>query len=164
MAGGGVREKLVAGRSVFPRARACNAGSQPKARGCTPCWRRGAVISNQQLTNQWLGEGVGMDVFAEQRLVAMFPDAGASPVVLRVGRPYAHSEGDHACLVQADGLRLWQGPTDICGVGTWHTLMLGLRFLRQMLAAEADRGAVFHSEGGEHPISIEELFALHAIE
>ncbi|HKB02457.1 MAG TPA: hypothetical protein VKD90_09565 [Gemmataceae bacterium] len=105
-----------------------------------------------------------MDVIAELRLVAMFPNTGPTPVVLRVGRPYAHPDGDHACPVQADGLRLWRGPTDICGVGTWHALMLGLRFLRQMLAAEADRGAVFHWEGGEHPVRVEELFALHAIE
>lgn len=105
-----------------------------------------------------------MDVIAEYRLVATFPDGGPAPVVLRVGRPFAHPEGDHACPVQAEGLRLWQGPTDIRGVGTWHALMLGLRFLRDMLAAEAGRGAVFHWEGGEHPISVEDLFVLHPIE
>ena len=82
----------------------------------------------------------------------------------RVGRPYPHPKGDHACQVQAEGLRLWQRPTEIYGVGTWHALMLGLRFLRTMLAAEAERGAVFHWEGGEHAVSVEELFVLGPIE
>jgi len=105
-----------------------------------------------------------MDVITELRLVATFPDGGSAPVVLRVGRPYPHPKGDHACQVQAEGLRLWQRPTEIYGVGTWHALMLGLRFLRTMLAAEAERGAVFHWEGGEHAVSVEELFVLGPIE
>ena len=105
-----------------------------------------------------------MDVVAEHRLVATFPDGALAPVVLRVGRPYAHPKGDHACAVQAEGLRLWQGPSDIFGVGTWHALMLGLRFLQSMLAAEAERGAVFHWEGSEHAVSVEELFVLNTIE
>jgi hypothetical protein len=105
-----------------------------------------------------------MDVIAEHRLVATFPDGGSGPVVLRVGRPYAHPKGDHACPVQAEGLRLWQGRNEIYGVGTWHALMLGLRFLRSMLAAEAGRGAVFHWEDGEHAVSVEELFVLGPIE
>jgi hypothetical protein len=105
-----------------------------------------------------------MDVIAEHRLVATFPDSEPAPVVLRVGRPYPHPKGDHACPVQAEGLRLWQGPSEIRGVGTWHALMLGLRFLRSILAAEIDRGAVFHWEDGEHVVGIEELFALGPIE
>ena len=105
-----------------------------------------------------------MDVIAEHRVVATFPDSVLSAVVLRVGRPYAHPKGDHACPVQAEGLRLWQGPSDIFGVGTWHAMMLGLRFLRSMLAAEVERGAVFHWEGGEHAVSVEELFVLGLIE
>ena len=105
-----------------------------------------------------------MDVIAEHRLVATFPDGELVPVVLRVGRPYAHPKGDHACPVQAEGLRLWDGPSDIFGVGTWHALMLGLRFLRSMLATEAERGAVFHWEGAEHAVSVEELFVLGPIE
>jgi hypothetical protein len=105
-----------------------------------------------------------MEVIAEHRLVATFPDGTLETVVLRVGRPYAHPKGDHACPVQAEGLRRWQGPSDIFGVGTWHALMLGLRFLRSMLAAEAERGAVFHWEGGGQAVGVEELFVLHAIE
>ena len=81
-----------------------------------------------------------MDVIAERRLIATFPDGGPIPVVLRVGRPYPHPKGDYACPVQAEGLRLCEGPNDIFGVGSWHALMLGLRFLRSMLASEAKRG------------------------
>jgi hypothetical protein len=32
------------------------------------------------------------------------------------------------------------------------------------LTAEVERGAVFHGEGGEHAVSVEELFVLHVIE
>jgi hypothetical protein len=42
--------------------------------------------------------------------------------------------------------------------------MLSLRFLRSMLAAEAERGAMFHWEGGEHAVSVEELFVLGPVE
>src|SRR5690349_23988522 len=105
-----------------------------------------------------------MDVIAEHEVLALFPDGEAAKVVLRIGRPVPHPESDWVCPVQAEGLRLWQGPTEIMGVGFWHALMCGQMFLREMLAAEAKQGAVFHWEGGEHPISIEELFVLHAIE
>jgi hypothetical protein len=90
-----------------------------------------------------------VDIIAEHRLVATFPDSGPTSVVVRLGRPYAHPNGDHACPVQTEGLRLLEGPSEIFGVGTWHALMLGLKFLRSMLATEAERGAVFHWEGGE---------------
>jgi hypothetical protein len=105
-----------------------------------------------------------MDVIAEHRLVALFPDGGPVPVCLRVGRPTPHPNGDYVCLVQAEGLRVWEGPSAIVGVGSWHALLLGLRFLRSMLAAEVKGGAVFHWEGGQHEVSVEELFVLHAIE
>jgi hypothetical protein len=105
-----------------------------------------------------------MDVIAEQRLLVVFPDGETKPVILRIGRPFPHPKMDHVCPVQAEGLRLWQGPTEFVGVGTWHALMLAIRFLREMLTAEVERGAVFHSEGGEYAISIDELFVLHPIE
>jgi hypothetical protein len=105
-----------------------------------------------------------MDVIAERRLVALFPDTGPVPISLRVGRPVPHPQGDWVCPVQAEGLRLWQGPSEIFGAGSWHALMLGLRFLRSMLVAEADRGAVFHWEGAEEAISVETLFVLGEIE
>lgn len=105
-----------------------------------------------------------MDVIAEDRLVATFPDGGTSAVVLRVGRPYPHPKGDHACPVHVEGLRRDGGSTEIFGVGSWHALMLGLRYLRMILTAEAERGTVFHWEDGEHAVSVEELFVLHVSE
>jgi hypothetical protein len=104
-----------------------------------------------------------MDVVAEHRLIATFSDSGAVPVWLRVGRPRPHPKGDWVCPVQGEGLRLWEGPSELFGVGSWHALMVGLRFLHEMLAAEVRQGAVFHWEDGEHAISVEELFVLHAI-
>jgi hypothetical protein len=105
-----------------------------------------------------------MDVIAERRLVALFPDGGPVPVCLRVGRPAPHPKGDSVCPVQAEGLRLWEGPGEVFGVDSWQALTLGLRFLQSMLAAETERGAVFHWEGGERAVSVEELFALGEIE
>jgi hypothetical protein len=105
-----------------------------------------------------------MDVVAEHRLIATFPNSEAVPVCLRVGRPRPEPMGDWVCPVQGEGLRLWEGPSELLGVSSWHALMIGLRFLREMLAAEVRKGAVFHWEGSEHAISVEELFALLAIE
>jgi hypothetical protein len=105
-----------------------------------------------------------MDVIAEHLLVATFPDGGPVLVVIRVGRPFAHPNGDFACPVQADGLRLWQGPSEIFGVGSWHALMLGLRFVRSMLAAEVERGTVLHWENHEYAVAVEDLFVLSPIE
>jgi hypothetical protein len=42
--------------------------------------------------------------------------------------------------------------------------MCGLGFLRQILAAEIEQGAVLHREDGELAISVDELFCLHKIE
>jgi hypothetical protein len=109
-------------------------------------------------------KGKPMDVVAERRLLALFPDGASVPVCLRVGRPRPHPLGDWVCPVQAEGLRIWEGPSEFFGVGSWQALMIGLRFLREMLAAEMDKGAVFHWEDGEHAISLEELFSLHKIE
>ena len=105
-----------------------------------------------------------MDVIAEYQLVAKLPDSDPVTVSLRIGRPTPHPQGDFVCSVQAEGLQIWQGPSDIFGVGSWHALMLGLHFMRSMLTAEVKRGAVLYWEDGEHPISVEELFALHKFE
>ena len=103
-----------------------------------------------------------MDVVAEHQCVAMYPDGVPVLIVLRVGRPFAHPKGDYACSVEAKGLRIWQGPSDISGASTLHALMLGLRFLRAMLIEEADRGVVFRWEDSEQTVTVNELFVLHA--
>src|SRR5438876_681954 len=56
-----------------------------------------------------------MDVIAEHRLEAHYPDGVVVSVCLRVGRPKPHSNGDYVCPVQAEGLRLWQGPKEFWG-------------------------------------------------
>ncbi len=104
-----------------------------------------------------------MDVIAEHRLVATYPDGGPATVCLRVGRPEPHPHG-YACKVQAEGRSGWQGPTKIYGVDSWQALLLGLRFLRLMLDAEVDDGVISYRQGGEHALNIEELFALHKLE
>ena len=102
-----------------------------------------------------------MDVIAAHRLLAVYPDSGASLVHLRIGRPHSHPLGDWVCPVQTEGLRFWEGPKEFFGIDSWHALMIGLRFLRCILAAEMeDNGAVFHWEDGEQTISIDQLFVL----
>ena len=107
-----------------------------------------------------VGEVV-MDVVAEKRLVAVYPDGASTPIHLRVGRPMPHPRGDWFCEVVAEGLRHWQGPSKICGVETWQALMLGLRFLREVVRSEVRDGAVFHWEDGEHVLYIDKLFPFH---
>ncbi len=102
-----------------------------------------------------------MDVVAEHRLVVLYPDGELVPVYLRVGRPRPHPKGDHVCLVQAEGLRLWEGPTEFGGVDSFHALMIGLRFLYNMLSTEVERGAILHWEGAEEAHELSDLFVLH---
>ena len=102
-----------------------------------------------------------MEVIAEHKLLVLYPDGAAIPVCLRVGPLIPHPKGDWVCWVQAEGLRLWQGPTSLFGDGSWHALMVGLRFLQEMLAGEVRQGAVLHWENGEYPTSLEEVFVRH---
>ena len=105
-----------------------------------------------------------MDIIAEQRLVATFPDSEAVTVCLRVGRPRPHTQLDWVCPVEGEGLRLWQGPSELFGVGSWHALMIGIRFLREMIAAEVRQGALFHWEGSKTIFTLEEMFVLGEME
>ena len=102
-----------------------------------------------------------MDVIAEHRVDVLYPDGELVPVRLRIGRPRPHPQGDHVCPVQAEGLRLWEGPAEFAGVGSLHALMIGLRFLRDMLSTEVERGAVLHWEGGKQHLTLDDLFVLH---
>ena len=102
-----------------------------------------------------------MDTLAEQQLAVLYSDGELVPVRLRIGRPSPHPKGDFVCSVQADGLRLWQGPTEFAGVSSFQALVLGLRFLYHVLSFEVENGAVVHWEDGEHTLDVHELFALH---
>ncbi len=105
-----------------------------------------------------------MDVIAERRLEAVSPDIGQATIHLRIGRPVPDAEGDWVCWVQADGLCLLHGPTKIVGVDSWQALILALRFLQEMLLAEAERGVMFYWEDGECAITIADLFSARKIE
>ncbi|WP_020470725.1 hypothetical protein [Zavarzinella formosa] len=100
------------------------------------------------------------DVIAEQRLRVRYPDGELAPVVLRIGVPKPHPAGDHICSVQAEGLRIWQGPKALYGVGTFHALMIGIRFLQKVLAIEVERGAVLYDEESDERVDIADLFVL----
>jgi Domain of unknown function (DUF6968) len=104
-----------------------------------------------------------MDVVADHNLFAVFANGQLAPVRLRIGRPMPHPKGDWACPVDVDGLQIVEGSTEIFGVGLGHALMLGLRFLREILSSEVQRGTVFHDEEGKHAINIERLFVLYEI-
>ena|SRR5579871_4772773 len=105
-----------------------------------------------------------MDVIAERRLEALYPDIGLTSIHLRIGRPVPRDERDWSCPVQVEGLRLWHGFGEFAGVDSWQALLLALGFVQAILSAEAERGVVFHWESSEDAISIEELFSLGKIE
>jgi hypothetical protein len=102
-----------------------------------------------------------MDVIAERRLTVLYPDGELVPVCLRIGRPKPHQKGNYVCAVQAEGLRLWQGPKEFFGVDSFQALTIGVRLLYEILSAEVERGAVLHWEGGKEAISLSDLFSLH---
>jgi hypothetical protein len=105
-----------------------------------------------------------MDTVAEQRIDFLYPDGRLVPVRVRLGRPYPHPKGDWACVVQAEGLRVWQGPAELFGVGPIHAIMIGAKFLHSMLSVEVERGAVPHYEGGTASMSIDALFVFPSSE
>jgi hypothetical protein len=103
-----------------------------------------------------------MDVIAEHRLDVLYPDGEMVPVHVRIGRPRPHPEGkgDWGCVVQAEGLRIWDGPSELFGEGSLHALMIAASFLHRMLSAEVERGAVPHWQGGAEALDIDGLFVL----
>jgi hypothetical protein len=103
-----------------------------------------------------------MDVVAEHQIDVLYPDGEMISVHIRVGRPQPHPEGngDWGCEVQAEGLRIWEGPNKLYGVGSLHALMIAVGFLHRMLSAEVERGAVLHWQGGEEALCADDLFVL----
>ena len=103
-----------------------------------------------------------MDVIAEHRLNVLYPDGEMVPVHVRIGRPHPHpaGKGDWGCVVQAEGLRIWQGPSELFGEGSLHALMIAASFLHRILSAEVERGAVPHWQGGAEALDIDGLFVL----
>ncbi|WP_088253112.1 hypothetical protein [Fimbriiglobus ruber] len=101
-----------------------------------------------------------MHPIAEHRIDFLYPDGEMVPVRIRLGCPFVHPKGGWTCAVQAEGLRIWQGPSELFGEGSFHALVIGVRFLHRMLVAEIERGAVPHWEGGVEALEIDELFVL----
>jgi len=101
-----------------------------------------------------------METFAEHRLEVLYADGELHSVCIRVGLPRPHPEGDYVCPVQAEGLRLWQGPKDFCGISSFHALTVGIRFLYEMLSIEVEQGAVLYWEGTKEPVDLVDLFSL----
>lgn len=88
--------------------------------------------------------------FIIEQLVAVRPDGSRFDVVLRVGKPYEET-GPHACVVQVSPLD--RKPARIYGQGPMQALFLGLRYVRQRLAAEEeDRGIRFFGTGDDAPM------------
>lgn len=107
-------------------------------------------------------EGAGMDVVAEHRLDVLYPDGEMVQIDIRIGRPQPHpaGKGDWSCIVQAVGLRAWEGPSELFGEGSLHALMIAAGFLHRMLSVEVERGAVPHWKGGAEALDIDGLFVL----
>ena len=103
-----------------------------------------------------------MDMVAEQWLDVLYPEGEMVQVHVRIGRPQPHpaGKGDWGCVVQAEGLRIWEGPSELFGEGSLHALMIAASFLHSMLSAEVERGAVPHWQGGAEALDIDGLFVL----
>src|SRR5689334_20290216 len=100
-----------------------------------------------------------VDLVASHQLRLKYPDGRAVAVGLRLFRPEEDASGNWVCTVEADGLV--QGPLPCRATGPWAALVSGLRFLHDLLAVEARRGArFFWGRRGDYPIRLEELFPL----
>ena len=100
------------------------------------------------------------DVIAEKRLSILYPDGTPVPVILRLGVPRAIRPDEAACAVQAEGLRIWQGPKLLYGADTFQALLIAIRFLQKLLALEVERGAILREPEGTEPLGVPELFVL----
>jgi hypothetical protein len=98
----------------------------------------------------------GLEWIAEELLTADYPDSGLREVRIRIGRPRDMGGNVYTCCVAASGLRIWSGPTDMRGVGSWHALILGIRFLRKILDYESKSGVCFYQD--RELVTIAELF------
>ena len=105
-----------------------------------------------------------MDVLAEHRLLASYPTGESVPVYLHITRPVNRPKGGWACQVAGEGLRSWNGPTQIYGSGSLQALVRSLRFLHEVLSGEVRQGAIFRQDStGRRTIDLDELFGAHSI-
>jgi hypothetical protein len=98
-----------------------------------------------------------MNWVAERDIALVYPDGRLRTVRLQIGRPYPHPDGDWACSVATEGLhdRLLQ----VCGIDAWQALMLAIRALEAILAAEVKSGAILHDSTGEESVSLPSVFS-----
>lgn len=101
---------------------------------------------------------MSFEAIIERRLECLFPEGSCRMIQLRIGRPYPDPKGDWCCPVAVDGWHGELGP--IHGIDSWQSLLLALRLLDGLLAAEVQRGVVLHwpPEEGQ-TITIAELFS-----
>lgn len=106
-----------------------------------------------------------MDVVAEHQLDIHYADSAIVPVHVRIGRPRPDlaNEGVWGCVVQVEGLRLWEGQTELFGEGSLHALMIAAGFLHGLLSAEVERGAVLHWQNGWGTLDLDRLFVLPVV-
>ena len=100
------------------------------------------------------------DIVAEKRLRVRYPDGIVVPVCLRVGVPKPTRSDEAGCPVQAEGLRIWEGPKMMFGADTFQALLIAIRFVQKLLAMEVTRGAQLLHADEETPMTVEELFVL----
>jgi hypothetical protein len=97
-------------------------------------------------------------VVAEHRIAVLYPDGQLKPVRIWVGQPHPHPQGDFVCPIGADGLRIWEGSTELFGVGSFHALLVGLGFLYRVLSQEVESGAILRWPDSEQVLDLRELF------
>jgi hypothetical protein len=105
-----------------------------------------------------------VDTVAFHRLHIGYPDGRTQSICLQVGKPELQPNSNWVCAVQVEGLSLEGGHFPNYGGSSWQALMVGLRFLHNLLWVEVRRGATLYSERGKYPISLAELFPFHKAE
>jgi hypothetical protein len=99
-----------------------------------------------------------MKMIAEQELTARFPDGRINHVSVRIGAPTARSGGEWACEVHLAGLPTKPDNLRCPGEGSWHALMMGIKFVQIMLSEQVDRGVVFYWPDSDEVADLDLMF------
>ena len=102
------------------------------------------------------------ETVAQTQIVGVFPEGDLRSLKVRIGKPRQLSESDWVCPLAVEGLL--EGPTELHGVDSWHALMVGVRFLREILQTAKERGAIYHWPDGSEVVELSQLFILGPIE
>lgn len=91
------------------------------------------------------------DPIATTKLISVYPDGTRIPVTIAIGRPQL-SGTEAICPVLLDGVSvIGEKVRPVRGEDTFQALALAMRFVRNMLAVEEERGIRFMLDGDDEP-------------